>query len=323
MKKNNLKKIARDVIDLEIQALKKLKLSINRSFEQAVSAIVKCQSKIVLCGVGKSSIVGSKISATFSSVGCPSFTLDSSSASHGDMGSLSKKDVLILISNSGETQELKPVIQFANRNKITLIGIVSKKNSILYKASDIKLLIPDVKEAGFGIVPTSSTTNTLALGDAMAIACMKYKKFGKLEFKKFHPSGALGMKLKTVGDLMLTRNKIPFVNENLLMKYALKKISKKGLGALIVKNKKNITIGILTDGDIKRLAQKFKNFQELKIKSVMKINPISVDKNTLAAQALLIMNSKKITSLCVHTGNQKNKTIGIIHIHNILKANIS
>tara|TARA_Y100000746_G_C15408663_1_gene409405 strand:+ start:77 stop:1048 length:972 start_codon:yes stop_codon:yes gene_type:complete len=323
MKKNNLKKIARDVIDLEIQALKKLKLSINRSFEQAVSAIVKCQSKIVLCGVGKSSIVGSKISATFSSVGCPSFTLDSSSASHGDMGSLSKKDVLILISNSGETQELKPVIQFANRNKITLIGIVSKKNSILYKASDIKLLIPDVKEAGFGIVPTSSTTNTLALGDAMAIACMKYKKFGKLEFKKFHPSGALGMKLKTVGDLMLTRNKIPFVNENLLMKYALKKISKKGLGALIVKNKKNITIGILTDGDIKRLAQKFKNFQELTIKSVMKKNPISVDKNTLAAQALLIMNSKKITSLCVHTGNQKNKTIGIIHIHNILKANIS
>ena len=323
MKKNNLKKIARDVIDLEIQALKKLKLSINRSFEQAVSAIVKCQSKIVLCGVGKSSIVGSKISATFSSVGCPSFTLDSSSASHGDMGSLSKKDVLILISNSGETQELKPVIQFANRNKITLIGIVSRKNSILYKASDIKLLIPDVKEAGFGIVPTSSTTNTLALGDAMAIACMKYKKFGKLEFKKFHPSGALGMKLKTVGDLMLTRNKIPFVNENLLMKYALKKISKKGLGALIVKNKKNITIGILTDGDIKRLAQKFKNFQELKIKSVMKKNPISVDKNTLAAQALSIMNSKKITSLCVHTGNQKNKTIGIIHIHNILKANIS
>ena len=273
MKKNNLKKIARSVIDLEIQALKKLKVSINNSFEQAVSAIVKCQSKIVLCGVGKSSIVGSKISATFSSVGCPSFTLDSSSASHGDMGSLSKKDVLILISNSGETQELKPVIQFANRNKITLIGIVSRKNSILYKASDIKLLIPDVKEAGFGIVPTSSTTNTLALGDAMAIACMKYKKFGKLEFKKFHPSGALGMKLKTVGDLMLTRNKIPFVNENLLMKYALKIISKKGLGVLIVKNKKNITIGILTDGDIKRLAQKFKNFQELKIKSVMKKKP--------------------------------------------------
>ena len=323
MKKSNLKKIAKGVIDLEIQALKKLKQSINNSFEKAVNAIVKCQSKIVLCGVGKSSIVGSKISATFSSVGCASFTLDSSSASHGDMGSLSKKDILILISNSGDSQELKPVIQFANRNKITLIGIVSKKNSILYKASDIKLLIPEVKEAGFGIVPTSSTTNTLALGDAMAIACMKYKKFGKLEFKKFHPSGSLGTKLRTVGDLMLTGNKIPFINENSLMKHALKIISNKGLGVLIIKNNKNSTIGILTDGDIKRLAQKFKIFQELKIKSVMVKNPISVDKNTLAAQALSIMNSKKITSLCVHKENKKNKTVGIIHIHNILNANIS
>ena len=323
MKKSNLKKIAKGVIDLEIQALKKLKQSINNSFDKAVNAIVKCQSKIVLCGVGKSSIVGSKISATFSSVGCASFTLDSSSASHGDMGSLSKKDVLILISNSGDSQELKPVIQFANRNKITLIGIVSKKNSILYKASDIKLLIPEVKEAGFGIVPTSSTTNTLALGDAMAIACMNYKKFGKLEFKKFHPSGSLGMKLRTVSDLMLTGNKIPFINENSLMKHALKIISNKGLGVLIIKNNKNSTIGILTDGDIKRLAQKFKNFQELKIKSVMVKNPISVDKNTLAAQALLIMTSKKITSLCVHKENKKNKTVGIIHIHNILNANIS
>ena len=323
MKKSNLKKIAKGVIDLEIQALKKLKQSINNSFDKAVNAIVKCQSKIVLCGVGKSSIVGSKISATFSSVGCASFTLDSSSASHGDMGSLSKKDVLILISNSGDSQELRPVIQFANRNKITLIGIVSKKNSILYKASDIKLLIPEVKEAGFGIVRTSSTTNTLALGDAMAIACMKYKKFGTLEFKKFHPSGSLGMKLRTVSDLMLTGNKVPFINENSLMKNALKIISNKGLGVLIVKNSKNSTIGILTDGDIKRLAQKFKNFQELKIKSVMVKNPISVDKNTLAAQALSIMNSKKITSLCVHKENKKNKTVGIIHIHNILNANIS
>ena len=323
MNKNNFKKIAREVIDLEIKALKKLKLSINSSFDKSVNAIVKCQSKVVICGVGKSSIVGSKISATFSSIGCASFTLDVSSASHGDLGSLSKKDILILISNSGESQELKPVIQFANRNKITLIGIVSKKNSILYKASDIKLLIPDVKEAGFGIVPTSSTTNTLALGDALAIACMKYKNFGKLEFKKFHPSGSLGMKLRTVGDLMLTGNKIPFINENSLMKHALKIISKKSLGVLIINNNKNTTLGILTDGDIKRLAQKNKNFQELRIKTVMKKNPVSVDKNTLAAQALSILNTKRITSLCVHNGKKENKTIGIIHIHNILKANIS
>mgnify|MGYP001444304855 FL=1 len=144
MKKNNYKKIAKDVISLEIQALKKLKNSINDSFVKAVNAIVKCQSKTILCGVGKSYLIASKISATLSSVGCPSFVLSASDCSHGDLGSISKKDVLILISNSGETQELKPVIQYANRNKITLIGIVSKKNSILYKASDIKLFIFDL-----------------------------------------------------------------------------------------------------------------------------------------------------------------------------------
>ena len=158
MKKNNYKKIANNVIDLEIQALRKLKSSINKSFVEAVNAIVKCQSKTILCGVGKSFLIGSKISATLSSIGCPSFALSANECSHGDLGSISKKDVLILISNSGETQELKPVIQYANRNKITLIGIVSKKNSTLYKASDIKIFIPEVKESGYDIVPTSSTT---------------------------------------------------------------------------------------------------------------------------------------------------------------------
>ena len=148
MKINSYKKIAKNVIDLEIQALKKLKSSINKSFDQAVNAIVKCQSKIVLCGVGKSYLIASKIAATLSSVGCPSFSLSANDCSHGDLGSISKKDVLILISNSGETEELKPVIKYANRNKINLIGIVSKKNSLLHKASDIKLVIPEVKEAG-------------------------------------------------------------------------------------------------------------------------------------------------------------------------------
>ena len=192
MKKNNYKKIAKNVIDLEIQALKKLKNSINSSFDQAVNAIVKCQSKIILCGVGKSYLIASKISATLSSVGCPSFSLAASDCSHGDLGSISKKDVLILISNSGETQELKPVIQFANRNRITLIGIVSKKNSILYKASDIKLFIPEVKEAGLGIVPTSSTTESLAIGDCLAVAALNKKGFNKKNFKSLHPKGSLG-----------------------------------------------------------------------------------------------------------------------------------
>ena len=246
MKKKNYKKIAKDVIDLEIKALKKLKSSISNSFNDAVDAIVKCQSKIIFCGVGKSSKISAKLSSTFSSVGSPSFALSASDASHGDLGSISKKDVLILISYSGETQELKNIIQFANRNRITLIGIVSKKNSTLYKASDIKLYIPEVKEAGHGIVPTSSTTTSLAIGDALAIASMEYKKFGKLDFKKFHPSGNLGAKLKTVEDLMITGGKIPFINENEKMKTALKIMTSKKLGILIIRNKKNLTIGIVT-----------------------------------------------------------------------------
>ena len=325
MKKKNYKKIAKDVIDLEIKALKKLKSSISNSFNDAVDAIVKCQSKIIFCGVGKSSKISAKLSSTFSSVGSPSFALSASDASHGDLGSISKKDVLILISYSGETQELKNIIQFANRNRITLIGIVSKKNSTLYKASDIKLYIPEVKEAGHGIVPTSSTTTSLAIGDALAIASMEYKKFGKLDFKKFHPSGNLGAKLKTVEDLMITGGKIPFINENEKMKTALKIMTSKKLGILIIRNKKNLTIGIVTDGDLKRAIQKNKDIQNLTVKNIMTKNPMSIDRNELAARALNLMNSKKkkITSLCVYDKHNKLKTIGIIHIHNILENNIN
>ena len=322
MKSKDCKKIAKNVIDLEIQALKKLKLSINNSFNDAVDAIVKCSSKIILCGVGKSGLIASKISATFSSTGSPSFTISASDCSHGDLGSISKKDVLILISYSGSSIELKNIIQYANRNKIILIGIVSKKNSLLYKASDIKLYIPEVKESGHGIVPTSSTSVQLSLGDSLAIATMYQKKFTQLDFKKFHPSGSLGAKLVTVSDLMLTGEKIPFINEDIKMKKALQIISKKNLGVLVVKNKRGMTKGIITDGQIRRISEKNKDLQNLNVKKVMTKNPISIDKSTLAAKALSIMNSKKITSLCVFSGKNKNKTIGIIHIHNILESNI-
>ena len=323
MKKNNYKKIAKDVIDLEIQALKKLKNSINDSFNQAVNSIVKCQSKTILCGVGKSYLIASKIAATLSSVGCPSFALSASDCSHGDLGSISKKDILILISNSGETEELKPVIQYANRNKITLIGIVSKKKSILYKASDIKLFIPEVKEAGLGIVPTSSTCEQLAIGDCLAVASLHKKRFSKKNFKEFHPSGTLGAKLKTVEDIMISGNGIPFISENSNMKKALNLITKKKLGMLVVINKKKLTTGIITDGQIRRSNQKNINLINLLVKKVMTKNPISVNKEMLAAKSLSIMSDKKITSLCVHKNNNKRKTIGVLHIHNILSANIS
>ena len=325
MKNKKIQIIAKNVIQDEIYALKKLKSSIGSAFNQIIKIILNCKNgKIIISGVGKSGIIGKKWSATFSSIGIPSFFLDASNASHGDMGQITTNDIVILISLSGQSNELKNIIQYVSRNKnIKLIGISSKKDSLLYKNSDVKFLFPSVKEADPGnIVPTSSTTIQLALGDAIAIACMRYNNFGKLDFKKFHPGGSLSVKLKTVSDLMLTGNKIPFVNENTNMKDALSIITKKGLGLLLIK-KRNVTTGILTDGDLKRLNRKFENFQKLKIKTVMKKNPISVDKDTLAAQALSIMNSKKITSLCVHKGNKKNITVGIIHIHNILKANIS
>ena len=322
MKKKSFIKTAKDVINLEISGLMKLKKVLNNSFDKAVREIAKCQSKVILCGVGKSGLIANKIAATFSSVGTPAFFLSASNSSHGDLGSITKKDILILISYSGETSELKNIIQYANRNKILLIGIVSKKDSILYKASDIRLLTPQVKESG-GIVPTSSTSVQLALGDALAISVMKQKKFDKLDFKKLHPAGALGAKLKTVEDIMLTGKKIPFVNENLNMRNALKILSDKKLGVLIVQNKKKQTTGIITDGQIRRFNQKNPDLHSTEVNKVMTKNPISVEKNALAAKALLIMSNKKITSLCVFDKKNKSKTIGVLHVHTILQSNIS
>ena len=313
MKKKKYKKIAKNVIDLEIKALKKLRNSINNSFINAVEAISKCQSKIILCGVGKSGLIANKIAATLSSVGSPSYALSASDCSHGDLGSISKKDVLILISYSGNSEELKNIIQYTNRNKILVIGMVSKKNSTLYKAADIKLYIPEVLESGYGIVPTSSTVTQLSLGDALAIASMEYKNFGKLDFKKFHPAGSLGKKLKTVEDLMYIGGRIPFTGESTKMKLALKIISDKKLGVLVVKNKKGLTTGLCTDGDIKRSIQKYKDINELPIKKIMTRKPIFIYKDVLAAKALQIMNEKKITSLCVNDKKTKNRTIGVLH----------
>ena len=322
MIKKKFLKTARNVIDLEIKALQKLKKSLNKSFGDAVIKISNCSSKVVLCGVGKSGLVASKIAATLSSVGTPSFYLSASDSSHGDLGSITKRDVLILISYSGRSNELKNIIQYANRNKILLIGIVSKKDSILYKASDIKLLIPQFNEAG-GIVPTSSTTAQLALGDALAISAMNYKKFDKLDFKKIHPAGSLGAQLKTVEDIMVTNKKIPFVDQNLRINDALKILSSKKLGILIIQDKNKKTKGIVTDGQVRRVNSKKLDFNILPIRKIMTKRPISIEKDELATKALSIMDEKKITSLAVHNKKDKLKTIGIIHIHHILHSKIT
>ena len=316
--KNEINNIGREVVDLQIKALKKLKNSIDKSFEDAVKAIIKCKSKVIICGVGKSGKIASKISATLSSVGTPSFPISASDCSHGDLGRITSQDILILISHSGNTDELKNIIKYAKSNKIILIGIVSNKDSNLYKSANIKLLLPETRESGYGIVPTSSTTAQLSLGDALCIASMTKKNFTKLDFKKFHPAGNLAKKLKTAGDLMLTDKKIPFVNENETMKNALKVLSSKKLGFLVVINSQGLNSGMFTDGDLKRLMQKKKAIDNLKIKNFITKNPYIVDKNALASDILTQMNKKKITSVCVYSKKNKRKTIGVIHIHNLL-----
>ena len=317
--KNQINQFGKEVIDLQIKALKKLKNSIGDSFDKAVKEIIKCKSKVIICGVGKSGKIASKISATLSSVGTPSFSISASDCSHGDLGRITKKDILIIISYSGNTDELKNIIKYAKSNNITLIGIVSNKRSNLYDSADIKLLVPEVEEAGYGIVPTSSTTAQLSLGDALSIASMKMKNFGQLDFKKFHPAGSLANKLKTASDLMLTKNKIPFVNENEIVRNALKILNKKKLGFIVIINNHGLNTGIFTDGDLKRSLQKNKSIEKIKIKSLMTKKPYSVDENTLISDIISKMNKKKITSVCVFNKKNKNKTVGVIHIHHILK----
>ena len=322
--KKNFSLIGKDVIQTEINALQKLKKSLNKDFDKIVNSVLKCKSKVIFSGVGKSGIISKKISSTLSSLGIPSFYVDAGSCSHGDLGMISSGDVLILISHSGESAELKNIVQYVKRNKsITLIGITSKKNSLLYKSSNLKFLLPTVTEAGPGnYIPTSSTTAQIVFGDCLAISTIKLRKFSKQKFRLFHPSGSLGAKLKTVGDLMYKGKEIPFINQNSNVKNALKIFNKKNLGILIAKDNRGNATGVLSDGDFKRISSKSENIGNLLIKKVMKRNPIIVKEDMLAAEALSIMNNKKITALCVFKQNKK-KVTGLIHMHKILNANIT
>lgn len=322
--KSNFSIIGKEVVQAEINALKKLKKNINKDFDKIVNCILKCKGKIIFSGVGKSGIISNKISSTLSSLGIPSFYVDAGSCSHGDMGMITSGDVLILISHSGETSELKNLIQYTKRNKnIILVGITSKKNSLLYKSSNLHFLLPTIIEAGPGnYIPSSSTTAQICFGDALAISTIKKRKFSKFDFKRFHPSGSLGAKLKTVGELMYIRKNLPLISENTNIKTALKVFNKKNLGVLIAINNKGNTTGIISDGDLKRINYKTENINNIIIKKVMKKNPIFVNENMLAVEALSIMNNKKITALCVFK-KSKRKTTGLIHIHNLLNANIN
>ena len=316
---NEIYNIGQNVIDLQIKALKKLKNSMNTSFNQAVRLISKCKSKVIVCGVGKSGIIASKISATLSSVGTPSFSISANDCSHGDLGSITKKDVVILISNSGNSEELKNIIQYVNRNKIKLIGIVSKKNSLLYKTSDIKLLIPEVQEAGFGIVPTTSTSVQLALGDALAISLIEEKNFSSEDFAKSHPAGELGKKLTTyVSDLAISGNKVPCVEIDSSIKDTILEITSKKLGMALVVNNKEV-VGIFTDGDLRRALNQEIDIENNSVSSVMTKEFISISENDLAIDAATLMENNKIFTLNVLN---QNKQPSVITMHRLLEFGI-
>ena len=324
MKKNNYIALAKKASNIQINELKKIKSVFNKSFTKAIDAILNCKGKVIFAGVGKSGLIARKISATFSSVGIPSFFCDPAQALHGDMGQIEKKDILIIFSYSGNTLELNNMLKYANRYRIKIIGVASKPDSILLKASDVKIIMPKVKEADVtGMVPTTSTSMTMLLGDCMATTVMHQKKFSKEKFKVFHPGGNIGNSLLLAKDIMVGGNKMPVINYKKNFKEALKTMNRKKLGIVVILKNRFIK-GLVTDGDLRRELKNYNNNTSLN--KFMTKSPLVVNENMPASKALAIMNEKKITSLLVVSDKdfkKKNKVLkGIIHIHFILQNGI-
>ena len=322
----NYIKIAKKSALVQISELRKIKKVFNKSFEKAVEQISSCKGKVICAGIGKSGLIARKVSATLSSVGISSFFCDPAQALHGDMGQIERKDILIIFSYSGNTIELTNMLRYANRFNVKVIGVASKSDSMLLKASDVKILLPKVKESDSAkIVPTTSTSITLLFGDSLATALMYKKKFSKEKFKVFHPGGSLGQKLLLSKDIMIKGNKLPVDNIDNQISNALSKINQKKLG-LVVITKNSFICGIITDGDLRRA---IKNKREKrKLSEVMSKNPLMVSEDFLDSKALALINEKKITSLLVVSNKdirnkKKAKLLGIIHIHSLLKYGLS
>jgi len=324
MNKKDYINLANKSANIQINELKKIKKVFNNSFVKAIELILSCKGKVIFAGIGKSGLIARKISATFSSVGIPSFFCHPSEALHGDMGQIEKKDILIIFSYSGNTEELTNMLKYANRYRIKIIGVASKADSILLKASDIKIILPKVKESDVtGMVPTSSTSITLLIGDCMATTVMYKKKFSKEKFKVFHPGGNIGNSLLLAKDIMVTGKKMPVINYKKSFKDALRIMNQKKLGIVVITKNKYIK-GLVTDGDLRR---EIKNYSKSKkLLKFMTKSPLTVNEDMPASKALGIMNDKKITSLLVVSNNDNRKSNkilkGIIHIHFLLKNGI-
>ena len=324
MNKKNYISLANKAANIQINELKKIKKIFNNSFIKAVDLILSCKGKIIFAGIGKSGLIARKISATFSSVGIPSFFCDPAQALHGDMGQIEKKDILIIFSYSGNTSELTNMLKYANRYRIRIIGVASKPESVLLKASDIKLILPKVRESDVtGMVPTSSTSITLLLGDCLATTVMYQRKFSKEKFKIFHPGGNIGNSLLLANDIMVTGKKMPTVNYKKNLKNALIEMNTKKLGIVVILKNKFIK-GLVTDGDLRRELKDY-NYNN-SLNKFITSKPFVVNENMPASKALAIMSEKKITSLLVVSDKdytKKNKTLkGIIHIHFLLNNGI-
>jgi arabinose-5-phosphate isomerase len=315
--RNNKKIInsANRALARELSSIKNLKSTFNSSFCNAVNLIFNTKGKVVITGVGKSAHIGNKVSATLTSTGTPSYFVHATEASHGDLGSIKKDDCVIAISNSGETSELKNIIQFTKRFNIKLISITGNSKSILHKNATVGILYKKPIEAcPLNLAPTSSTSMSMIIGDCIAIALLELRGFKSNEFKRLHPGGNLGKDLKNLSEVMHTKKELPLAKLEEKMSKALITMTKKSFGCIGVINKNEQIVGIITDGDLRRKLNS--KFFEKKASEIMTKNPTLADKKMLVGEAINLMNTKKITSLFIC---DKKKPLGIVHIHDLLR----
>lgn len=315
--------IAKKVLKTEAEAVHALIERLNSDFEKAVDILFASKGRVVVSGMGKSGLVGKKIAATLASTGTPAFFLHPAEASHGDLGMVTERDVIIAISNSGETDELTGLIPFLKRFGIKLISMTGNPGSSLSKASDVTLDVSVREEAcPMGIVPTASTTATMAMGDALAVALLVKRGLNEKDFAFFHPSGTIGKRLFiTVKDLMLTGDRLPVVSVDTPMSKAVIEMSSKRLGHAIVIDKDKRITGVITDGDVRRGLEKWRRkFFEMTAEKIMTKKPKTISGEELAAKALSIMEGRSITALIIP--DAAGRPVGIIHLHDILKQGI-
>ena len=318
----DINKLACDVFDIEANAILRLKNNLTRSFDDAVDLLYNSKGKVIITGMGKSGLIGKKIAATLTSTGTPSYFLHPAESTHGDSGIITRDDVVIAISNSGETQELLNLLPLIKRFGVPIISMTGNLSSTLAKAGNVVLDISVEKEAcPLGKAPTASTTATLAMGDALAVCLLKKRGFTEEDFLIYHPGGALGKGIKFhVEDLMLKEN-LPIAPENMLFTDLIKLISEHKLGMAIITDNTGKLSGILTDGDIRRVIVKYSSkIEDLTAKDVMTKNPKTVAETDFAASALHLMEKYSITALAVV--DNTNTPIGVVHIHDLLKAGV-